>query len=287
MAKQEAIFGKGYWAELERLRLVARRVYAARPWRPRKVGSGVEISDKRPYSLGDEPRYIDWRYYARARRLFTKLYEAERDIGYLVLIDASASMDVRWREALRLCHACVYLATCAGDRGCAASLCRNGVDILADCRTPAAARVATEPLQKLKPKYAVDLVRAVSAALSLISDVHIVLLVTDLWDERWRDVFRTLSLTRVRSVVIVLHSGIDRGALAEGELRLVDAETGEHLLLAADRGVLSDYEKEYGRWRDEVEEMSRRSGCETLFCRTEDGFSAAVERLFAAGILLP
>ncbi|RKY18109.1 MAG: hypothetical protein DRP63_02595 [Planctomycetota bacterium] len=287
MAKRAAIFGRDYWAELERLRLVARRVYAARPWRPRKVGSGVEVSDKRPYSVGDEPRYIDWRYYARARRLFTKLYESERDIAYLVLIDTSASMGVRWREALRLCHACVYLATCAGDRGCAASLCSRGVDILADCRTPPAARIATEPLQKLKPENAVNLPHALSAALSLISNVHIVLLVTDLWDERWRDVFRTLSLARVRSVVVVLHSGIDRGAVVEGELRLVDAETGEHLLLAADRGVVSDYEKEYGRWRDEVEEMSRRSGCETFFCRAEEGFSAGVERLFAAGILLP
>ena len=287
MGKEALIFGADYWVELERLRLVARRVYAARPWRPRKVGSGVEVSDKRPYSVGDEPRYIDWRYYARARRLFTKLYETERDIAYLILIDTSASMTPRWQEALRLCHACVYLATCAGDRGCAAALHKDGIDILADCRTLPAARIATEPLQKLNPAYAVNLPRALSAALSVATNIHILLLITDLWDERWRDVFRTLSLTRTRSVVVVLHSGTDRGAVGEGELRLVDAETGEHLLVATDPGVLSDYKKEYDRWRDEVEEASRRSGCETFFCRAEDGFSAVVERLFSAGILLP
>ena len=287
MAKEALIFGAEYWAELERLRLVARRVYAARPWRPRKVGSGVEVSDKRPYSVGDEPRYIDWRYYARAKRLFTKLYEAERDIAYLVLIDTSASMEIRWREALRLCHACVYLATCAGDRGCAVALRKDGVDILADCRTSPAARIATEPLQKLKPEYAVNLPHTLSTALSLSANVHILLLITDLWDERWRDVFRTLSLTRIRSVVVVLHSGVDRGEVGEGELRLVEAETGERLLLATDQSVVSDYKKEYGRWCDEVEEVSRRSGCETLFCRTENGFSTVVERLFSVGILLP
>jgi len=287
MGKEALIFGADYWTELERLRLVARRVYAVRPWRPRKVGSGVEVSDKRPYSVGDEPRYIDWRYYARARRLFTKLYETERDIAYLVLIDTSASMTPRWREALRLCHACVYLATCAGDRGCAAALRKDGVDILADCRTPPAARIATQPLLKLNPAYAVNLPHALSAALSLAANVHILLLITDLWDERWRDVFRTLSLTRIRSVVVILHSGTDKGEVGGGELRLVDAETGERLLLATDPSVLADYKKEYGKWRDEVEEESRRSGCETFFCCVEDGFSAVVERLFSAGILLP
>jgi uncharacterized protein (DUF58 family) len=78
---------------LDRYALSARDMSAASGDRSaREAGSSVEFHDFRPYQPGDELRAVDWRAYARARRLVTRLYRAERTIDVHVVLDVSASM---------------------------------------------------------------------------------------------------------------------------------------------------------------------------------------------------
>lgn len=58
----------------------------------REAGHSVEFLDYRPYQPGDEPRAVDWRAYARSKRLYTRLYHAERAAELHVLLDTSPSM---------------------------------------------------------------------------------------------------------------------------------------------------------------------------------------------------
>jgi uncharacterized protein (DUF58 family) len=60
-------------------------------------GFSVEFAEHRPYQLGDELRYVDWRMLARSDRLFVKQYEEETNLRSMLLLDASASMD--WNGA--------------------------------------------------------------------------------------------------------------------------------------------------------------------------------------------
>lgn len=70
----------------------------------REAGHSVEFLDYRPYQPGDEPRFVDWRAYARSGRLYTRLFHAERAADLHVLLDTSASMRLhgkrRWAGAL-------------------------------------------------------------------------------------------------------------------------------------------------------------------------------------------
>ncbi|MCZ7649221.1 MAG: DUF58 domain-containing protein [Planctomycetota bacterium] len=61
---------------------------------PRR-GFSVEFSDYRNFVAGDDPRWIDWRLYARTDRLFVKRYEAESATRATLVLDASASMGYR------------------------------------------------------------------------------------------------------------------------------------------------------------------------------------------------
>jgi uncharacterized protein (DUF58 family) len=58
----------------------------------RERGAGVEFSEYRAYSPGDEWRRVDWKLMARADRYFVR--EAERDshVAVWLVLDASASM---------------------------------------------------------------------------------------------------------------------------------------------------------------------------------------------------
>ncbi|GIX05293.1 MAG: hypothetical protein KatS3mg114_1162 [Planctomycetaceae bacterium] len=56
-------------------------------------GYSVEFTEYRPYTLGDDPRHLDWRVLARTDRHYVKRFEDETNLRCLVLLDASRSMD--------------------------------------------------------------------------------------------------------------------------------------------------------------------------------------------------
>lgn len=83
-------------AALGQLRFARRHPASGRwagPDRSRQKGRGLEFVDHRPYAPGDEPRLVDWRAYARHRRLLTRQYEEDRERAVLILLDRSESTD--------------------------------------------------------------------------------------------------------------------------------------------------------------------------------------------------
>jgi len=55
-------------------------------------GFSVEFTEYRQYSPGDDPRYLDWRVYARSDRYFIKKFEDETNLRCHLLFDQSRSM---------------------------------------------------------------------------------------------------------------------------------------------------------------------------------------------------
>ncbi len=55
-------------------------------------GFSVEFSEYRQYSPGDDPRYLDWRVFARSDRYFIKKFEEETNLRCHLLVDRSRSM---------------------------------------------------------------------------------------------------------------------------------------------------------------------------------------------------
>jgi uncharacterized protein (DUF58 family) len=55
-------------------------------------GFSVEFSEYRQYVPGDDPRYLDWRLYARTDRCYIKRFEDETNLRCYLLLDLSRSM---------------------------------------------------------------------------------------------------------------------------------------------------------------------------------------------------
>src|SRR4030095_15500166 len=55
-------------------------------------GFSVEFTEYRQYTPGDEPRYLDWRLYARSDRFYIKKFEDETNLRCYLLVDNSRSM---------------------------------------------------------------------------------------------------------------------------------------------------------------------------------------------------
>lgn len=85
---------------VERLELRAQRIVEgwlvgrqASPY----LGSATEFASHRPYATGDEPRHLDWKVYARTRRLVVKQFREETHLPCWIVVVASGSM--RYGEA--------------------------------------------------------------------------------------------------------------------------------------------------------------------------------------------
>jgi len=75
------------------------------------LGFSIDFAEHRPYMPGDDIRRIDWRLFARTDRHYIKLFEADTNANFLVLLDVSASMSYGSHTLTKLDYA-RYLAAC-------------------------------------------------------------------------------------------------------------------------------------------------------------------------------
>lgn len=61
-------------------------------------GRGMSFSEVREYQPGDDVRDIDWNVTARMDRTYVKVYEEERELTVMLVIDVSGSLDFGTRE---------------------------------------------------------------------------------------------------------------------------------------------------------------------------------------------
>lgn len=64
-------------------------------------GRGMAFSEVREYQYGDDVRNIDWNVTARYNRPFVKIYEEERELTVMLLIDVSGSNEFGTRMAMK------------------------------------------------------------------------------------------------------------------------------------------------------------------------------------------
>ncbi|MBK7130517.1 MAG: DUF58 domain-containing protein [Crocinitomicaceae bacterium] len=85
-------------------------------------GRGMAFSEVRDYALGDEIRTIDWNVTARFNEPFVKVFEEERELTVMLLVDVSASGMFGTRNQLKretiteLCAVLAFSAVSNNDR---------------------------------------------------------------------------------------------------------------------------------------------------------------------------
>ena len=76
-------------------------------------GFSVEFTEYRPYSPGEDTRYLDWRLYARSDRFYLKKFEDETNLRCYLLVDHSRSMSYSSLAYSKSDYARTFAATLA------------------------------------------------------------------------------------------------------------------------------------------------------------------------------
>jgi uncharacterized protein (DUF58 family) len=220
-----------------------------------KRGQSVEFADYRDYSLGDDLRQLDWNILARLEKLFVKLYVEEEDVTISFLIDASASMAAGTPDKLtyakRAAAALGYIGLASEDRISIVALSgRAG-------RRQAAIRGSGRVFRLLSALSAIpiadgqtDLLAAARHAGAQLTGRGVVVLLSDLLDPNADRVIRELAATGSEIVVLHLLSPEELDPAIEGDLRLVDVESGEGMDVTVDLATIDGYKARLAAWRE-------------------------------------
>jgi uncharacterized protein (DUF58 family) len=261
----EKLFDEKVLRKLEQLQLVANRVRAGvmkGERRSVKRGTSIEFADYRNYVRGDDLRRIDWNVFARLERPFIKLLEEEEDLSVYVLLDCSQSMNWpqegefaahKFNFARRVVAGLAHMSLGAGDRLTIHALRAGGGATWGPYRGRGRSLEIMRWLADLEPGGSTDLNSALQGFAGRQTQPGMCILITDLFSPSGFQDGALALQSRGNEVVIVHMLASDEvNPPINGDLRLIDAETGQGQDVTVDAEMRDQYTRRLLAWRDET-----------------------------------
>lgn len=261
--------------QLTRFRLTARRRVQGRfagVHPSRRHGASMDFADHREYVPGDDPRRVDRAAWLRLGRLLVRLYEAEDEAAVRIVLDLSASMGfgAKLHTARQVVAALTVLAAGGQDRVRVVLAGAGGrVDSGPWFRGLGALTAVEQRLLAAAPPDgahgrgdapgAPDLAAALQAA-RRAGPTGPVVLVSDLAFDGWQEVVRAAASGPGDALAVHVVGRSDLEPDVRGDLRLVDAETGEEIEVGIAEAALASYRAACDRWLDAVERLCGQQG---------------------------
>ena len=252
------VFDEGFLRQLQRLGVLMKlpvRGGLKGGRRSVKRGQPVEFADYRDYALGDDLRQLDWNVFARLEKLFVKLFVEEEDVTITFLLDASPSMAFGRPEKLlfakRAAAALGYIALAGEDRVVVTSLTGRSARRQGGLRGSGRVFRLLGNLSSIHPAEGpTDLVASVRHAAAMLSGRGVIVLLSDLLDPGADRVIRELAATGAELIVLHVLSPEELDPQLDGDLRLVDAETGDGVDVTVDLATIDAYKARLTAWQE-------------------------------------
>lgn len=253
-------------------------------------GRGMAFAEVREYQYGDDVRDIDWNVTARFHRPYVKVFEEERELTVMLMVDVSGSLNFGTRVQMKSEMATLIAATLAF------SAIQNndkiGVIFFSD-------RIEKYIPPKKGRKHILYIIREmldfhpvsrltdVGAALEFLGRMQkrkcTAFVMSDFYDNKNFD--RALQVCRSRHdvVAIRLYDSLLKSLPDVGLLRVCDAETGRSMYIdTSSRAVRLAHEKYWRDRTENVESLFRRNAVDYVSVATDGDFVKALRQLFAA-----
>lgn len=238
-------------------------------------GRGMEFSEVRPYAPGDDPRVMDWNVTARTGEPYVKVFNEERELTLMLLVDLSASgrfgSGVKFKSeiAAELCAVLAFSAIRNNDRvGLIAFTDRVELYIAPKKGRKHVLRLIRELLYFRPEGRGTDIAVALDYMNGVLSKKSIAFLVSDFRAENYH---KQLKATGAKHDLIAVRVRDPREeAIPEmGVIALRDAETGELVHLdTSDKALMDEFETAVRRENEERDRLFRKSGVDQILIDT-------------------
>ena len=263
-------------------------------------GRGMSFREVREYAAGDDIRFIDWNVSARFNHPFSKLFEEERELTVVLLVDISASSlfgTVHARKKDLITEVCAVLAFSAVNNND-----KVGVIFFSDrveaYIPPKKGRehvlYIVRQLLTIEPKRkGTNLSEAIRFLNRSARQKAIVFLLSDFLDgsgsaagnaqrrEPGFDEALKVAGKKHDIIGIKVYDKMDMELPAIGMIEAEDAETGgRYWVDTSDFLVRSNYQQYFFNQTEQCKSIFQKAGCDLLHLRTDEDYVKILQRFF-------
>jgi uncharacterized protein (DUF58 family) len=228
----------------------------------RRTGQGLTFAGHRGYVAGDDLRHLDWNLLARLDRPFMKLFEHESDTTVHLLIDATRSMNfgtpTKFLAARRIAAVLAYIALGSLDRVVIGLVDESGARLQGPHRGRAAFFRILEFLAGSKAEGDGPIERGLRMhAAAGTPGMSIVF--SDFFDESLPEALLAHRFRKHQLTLVQLLTPEERDPTLEGDLRLVDSESGAVTEITVGPRELSAYHARLAAHRASLRSFAMRN----------------------------
>ncbi|MDD4631935.1 MAG: DUF58 domain-containing protein [Proteiniphilum sp.] len=251
-------------------------------------GRGMAFSEVREYQYGDDLRDIDWNVTARYNRPYVKIFEEERELTVMLMIDVSESLGFGSRKVLKRDMVAEIAATLAF------SAIQNNdkigvlffTDKVEKFIPPKKGKkhilfIIREILGFTPESSGTDLNMALRYMTNAIKKRCTTFLISDFIDSD--DYKKALQIANRKHdvVAIQVYDQLSTELLPVGLMKVRDPETGEERWInTSSRKVRESYQNWWNGLRNNMNYAFRQSGVDSVSVSTESDYVRALLQLF-------
>jgi uncharacterized protein (DUF58 family) len=262
------LLSREFLSRLDALDVISRKVLQGKlqgERRSKRRGQSVEFADHRPYTVGDDLRFIDWNVYARLEQLFLRLFLEEQDLTVHVLVDVSASTaegePTKRRPLLQLAAALSYIGLVNNNRLTLSAFADGVTGQLANLRGRANVQRIAEFLLGQTPAGGTDFGQACrQIEQSRIGSGIMVVLSDFLFKEGYAEGLKRLCGSRYETYVVQMLSPQELDPPLTGDLKLIDVEDGDAAEVTVSNALLKHYRRTVTAYCRELQSFCERRG---------------------------
>ncbi|WP_027137948.1 DUF58 domain-containing protein [Gaetbulibacter saemankumensis] len=242
-------------------------------------GRGMTFSEVRQYQFGDDVRNIDWNVTARYNEPFVKVFEEERELTMMLMVDVSGSemfgtnQQFKNEVVTEIAATLAFSATQNNDK-IGLILFSDKVELYIPPKKGRShvLRIIRELIEFEPESQQTNLAEALKFMQNVMKKKAIVFVLSDFVTD---DYHHTMKIVAGKHDVtgIRVYDKIEEEIPNLGVVQMLDGETGEYMLVnTGSKKVRQNYTRYY---RDRVEyfkESFTKSGAGTIDCRVDESY---------------
>ena len=242
-------------------------------------GRGMTFSEVRQYQFGDDVRSIDWNVTARYNEPYVKIFEEERELTMVLMVDISGSEFFGTNQAFKkdiiteISATLAFSATQNNDK-IGLLLFSDEIELFIPPKKGRShvLRIIRELIEFKPQSKKTDLTKALKYLSNMLKKKAIVFILSDFMTD---DYEKTMKIVGKKHDVtgIRVYDEKEEAIPNLGMVQMQDEETGELMLVnTGSKTIRNNYSKHYNERVNYFEGAFKRSGSGVIHTRTDESY---------------
>lgn len=250
-------------------------------------GKGMRFREVREYYHGDDVRFIDWNVSARYAHPFTKVFEEERELTVILLVDISASsmfgtIHQNKKDLITEIGAVLTFSAINNNDKVGVIFFSDKIEkyIPPKKGKEHALFIVRELLTALPKRSGTNLREALNFFSRSNNQKSIAFIMSDFLDENYEHSLRVLA-NRHDVIGLKVYDKMDSQLPDIGMVKVQDLETGKaQWLNTSDAMVRYNYHQNFINQSTETKSIFKKSGAQLLHIRTDEDYVKVLQNFF-------